>query len=102
MVQDVKAPSYRGVICRLCRQPIPLPAIILNLEKAAERDSRDSRQEMPVRVFHLRCRACQKEQMYWSTEASVFEGTPRSALSRDRSAHTLSRHPGDIAKAANA
>ena len=99
MIQEKKAPSYRGVMCRLCRQPIPLPAIILNMEDAAEAQSP---QERPVRVFHLRCRACQKEQLYWSTEASVFEGTPRSVLSHDRSAHKLSGRSARLAKAANA
>ena len=70
MIQVLKQ-SYRGVLCTCCRQAIPVPAIVMNMEA----DSSDS--EQTVRVFNLRCRACEKEQPYRSTDIVEFEGTPR-------------------------
>ena len=99
MIEEKKVSTYRGVVCRHCRQPIPIPAIVINLENAAETRSPE---EKHVRVFHLRCRACQKEQLYWSTEVADFEGRPRSVFSRSPKAHDLSRETRRLAKAANA
>ena len=97
MIQETKAQSYRGVLCRHCRQAIPLPAIVIRLENAGENDW-----EKPARAFHLRCRACENEHMYTSTDIADFEGTPRPRPSRGRFAHAPSRLPGSLAKAANA
>jgi hypothetical protein len=97
MIQEMTLQSYRGVLCRHCRQPIPLPAIVIKLETAAEKDP-----EKPVRAFHIRCRACENEHMYKSTDIADFEGTPRPRRSRGRFAHAPSRRPGGLAKAAHA
>jgi len=98
MIQESKAQSYRGVLCQHCRQPIPLPAIVIQLETAADNDP-----EKPVRAFHIRCRACENEHIYKSTDIADFEGTPRprSVFSRGGNGHNSSRHPKSVAKAAN-
>jgi hypothetical protein len=70
MTQLVKQ-SYRGVLCVSCKQAIPVPAIVVNMEA----ESGDG--EQSVRVFNLRCRACEKEQPYRSTDIVDFEGSPR-------------------------
>lgn len=97
MIQEMKMERYRGVLCRNCRQPIPLPAIVISLENAAEKDP-----EKPARAFHLRCRACEYENTYRSTDIADFDGTPRPRISLGRSAYTRSRQTSGLSKAANA
>ncbi len=99
MIQEMKMERYRGVLCRNCRQPIPLPAIVISLENAADKDPR---QENPARAFHLRCRACEYENTYRSTDIADFDGTPRPRISLGRSAYTRSRQTSGLSKAANA
>lgn len=93
MAQDLKQ-SYRGVLCVSCRQPIPVPAIVVTME--AESD-----EEQHVRVFNLRCRACEKEQPYRSTDIVDFDGMPRTRR-RARLATTVASIPGALGRAANA
>jgi hypothetical protein len=69
-MQDITQ-SYRGVLCVSCKQAIPVPAIVVNMEA----ESGDV--EQTVRVFNLRCRACEKEHPYRSTDIVEFNGTPR-------------------------
>lgn len=98
MIQETKAQSYRGVLCQHCRQPIPLPAIVIRLETATEKDP-----EKHPRAFTIRCRACENEHIYQSTDIADFEGTPRprTIFSRGGNGHNSSRHPMSVAKAAN-
>jgi hypothetical protein len=70
MTQEVTQ-SYRGVLCTSCKQAIPVPAIVASIEA----ESGDA--EQPVRVFNLRCRACEKEQPYRTTDIVEFFGAPR-------------------------
>jgi len=53
MIQELQQ-NYSGVLCSCCRQPIPLPAIIVRM-------SVDAAETQGDRVFSLRCRACEKE-----------------------------------------
>jgi hypothetical protein len=71
MTQDLKQ-SYRGVLCASCKQPIPVPAIVINMEAEAHDDVRH------VRVFNVRCRACEKELPYRSTDIVEYQGAPRT------------------------
>lgn len=100
MMLETKTETYRGVLCRHCRQPIPVPAIVISLETATEKDP-----EKRMRAFHLRCRACENEHMYRSADIADFEGTPRPRSSRGRSGRTpfrqSSAQPDGLAKAAN-
>ena len=85
MTQEVIS-SYRGVRCLSCRQPIPLPGIVLDIESSLI----DHGSGLPHRdrVFSLRCRACEREKPYRTSDIVDFEGTPTSRLFRPRT-HTL-------------
>jgi hypothetical protein len=93
MTVEVKKPSYRGVLCRGCRQPIPLPAIV---ESAGKHAGSEQGSEHSRSVFSLRCRACDKEHPYRMSDVQEFEGTPRSRTSR------LLRRREGLSHAANA
>ena len=89
-------PRYRGVICQCCRQPIPLPRIVLLIEASLEPGEPWPAPKKSGRVFALRCRSCEKEMPYRTGEIVEVEGTPKSRLSRiqgrsARSAQDLSR-----------
>lgn len=68
--------SYRGVLCMSCRQPIPVPAILVNLDRTGETKERQER------VFSLRCRCCNREKPYRTSEIAEFDGTPLVRVSR--------------------
>jgi hypothetical protein len=76
MNQQVDKQVYAGVVCRCCRQAIPLPSIVLSMVAEADSDA-SGRETAPARVFSLRCRACDKEMPYRVDEIVDFEGTPR-------------------------
>jgi hypothetical protein len=102
MTQDVAKQTYRGVRCLSCRQPIPLPEIVANMEARGRRQDpgiQDGERHYN-RVFSLRCRVCEKEKPYRSSDIIDFEGTPTSRLSRYRSP-TFEREPGRLSRAAN-
>jgi hypothetical protein len=94
MTQDSRQ-SYRAVLCKYCRQPIPVPATM----ETAELEPHE--RQAAVRVFSLRCRACEKERPYHSTAIVEFDGVPRS---RDRvhPASAVAAKPSDRSRAANA
>lgn len=94
MTQDLKQ-SYRGVLCVSCKQPIPVPAIVV----AMEAETND--EEQHVRVFNLRCRACEKEQPYRSTDIVDFDGTPRMRR-RARLTPAVASNAHRLGRAANA
>jgi hypothetical protein len=74
MIENTKNQNYSGVLCRSCRQPIPLPTVVT----APSRDEGpDNRAGDETRVFNLRCRACDKERPYRRSDIAVFEGTPK-------------------------
>ncbi len=93
MNQEIIQQSYRGVLCKSCRQPIPLPSILLKMESAVGNGELDSIHRHHSRVFSLRCRACEREKPYRASEISDFEGAPRTRVSRARSAHALGQGP---------
>jgi hypothetical protein len=100
MTQDVAKPSYRGVLCMSCRQPIPLPAIVLSL--VPPRGSEESTwTEHTERAFTLRCRACGRERPYRSVDVIELEGVPRLGVSYVRRPHGVQRQPGGLSRAAN-
>jgi hypothetical protein len=101
MNQETKNQQYGGVFCRYCRQPIPVPAIVVSMEAADERERSRSSREQIGRVFTLRCRACYNEFPYRSKEIVNFEGTPRTRISQSRH-YRLLRQSGGVSRAANA
>ncbi|MGC2330272.1 MAG: hypothetical protein WA581_02365 [Candidatus Acidiferrales bacterium] len=101
MNQQLEKQTYAGVVCRSCRQAIPLPPIVISM--ASEIDNDPSGRETPQGcVFSLRCRACDKEMPYRVIDIVDFEGTPRP---RVWSARRKSARPGssdDLSRAARA
>lgn len=90
MNQDVlPKQSYRGVLCMSCRQPIPLPAIVISLSG------------LPHRAFTLRCRACCRERPYRIADVVEFEGTPRSRISYIRGPLGIGQQQRNLSRAAN-
>jgi|HubBroStandDraft_5_1064220.scaffolds.fasta_scaffold56556_2 hypothetical protein len=88
--------SYSGVRCLSCRQPIPLPAILFRMGSKIVGSGSDSALDHPIRVFSLRCRACEREKPYRTSDITNFEGTPRARLSRSlvgRAKHRLFSSP---------
>jgi hypothetical protein len=101
MNQEIAQLSYRGVLCKSCLQPIPLPALLIKMELAVQGKEPGSLHEHHSRVFSLRCRACEREKPYRATEVVDFEGAPRSRFSRSRVAHAPGRTPGSRSHASN-
>lgn len=101
MMQDTIKQSYRGVLCLSCRQPIPLPAIVLRMESATQGEESGSLQELQTRVFSLRCRSCDREKPYRATDVVDFEGAPKPRLSRTRTVPAFGRQSGGQFRAAN-
>lgn len=93
MIQEAATRHYSAVLCRTCREPIPVPAIVISL-------SRDEKSEAgaPERVFTLRCRACESESPYRSGQIIEVEGEPKS---RRFSGNPLNSH-SRLSRAANA
>jgi hypothetical protein len=67
---------YLGVLCAHCRQPIPLPGIVV--EGVARTDAEPDSAEPNIRSFHLRCRVCEREKTYRMGDIAEFEGSPRT------------------------
>lgn len=100
MNQEAKIEQYHGVLCRYCRQPIPVPAIVIGMEEAAERETAYG-QEQGDRVFTLRCRSCESEHPYRSKDIEVLEGIPKLRTSRSRESRLL-QQSSRLSRAASA
>ena len=96
MIQEA-IQSYRAVICQCCRQPIPLPGIVLHIESLLANENSPF-EEKNERAFTLRCRSCEKEMPYRTTDIVDVEGTPKPRMSR---AHGR-KGQGNLSRAANA
>jgi RNase P subunit RPR2 len=75
MVQEAAIRTYKAVICRRCRAPIPVPGIVIRMEESAEVE--DTPSGKSERVFSLRCRACEAEGQYRSSQIAEVEGEPK-------------------------
>jgi hypothetical protein len=100
MNQELIQQTYRGVLCQCCRQPIPLPAIVLHIEASLHQTDAGLGREEGGRVFSLRCRSCEKEMLYRMSDVAVIEGTPKPRLSRVNGAH--GKQHADVSRAASA
>jgi hypothetical protein len=93
--------SYRGVRCLSCRQPIPLPAILIKMDSTLTSKAPDSVHDHPTRVFSLRCRACEREKPYRASDILDFEGEPRTRVSRAHTGHPKRRLSASLSRGAN-
>lgn len=82
MNQEAVQQSYRGVRCMSCRQPIPLPGILIEMDFRLRGLSTEHADEHCARVFSLRCRACEREKPYRASDIMDFDGEPRVRASR--------------------
>jgi hypothetical protein len=98
---DAMQQSYRGVRCLSCRQPIPLPAILVAMDSTLSGQGSNEAHEHPTRVFSLRCRACEREKPYRASDIMDFEGAPRTRTSRSQMARPKGRHSGGLSRTAN-
>jgi len=96
MIQEATQ-SYRAVICQCCRQPIPLPAIVLHIESTLQQGDPESGIDKSARAFSLRCRSCEKEMRYRTSDIVDVEGTPKPRISRANG-----RKRENLTRAANA
>jgi hypothetical protein len=69
--------KYRGVLCRHCRQAIPLSQSAKRSETEFEEQALSGRDEFTARTFTLRCRACDGEGLYTAVDVIDCDGTPR-------------------------
>jgi len=100
MTQDVAKQSYRAVLCMSCRQPIPVPAIVITLGVVPQGNEAGPLERTEL-VFTLRCRACGRERPYRSLEIIELEGTPPPRTSYLRRPHGVRRPSGSLSRAAN-
>jgi hypothetical protein len=91
----VSKESYRGVLCMSCRKPIPVPGILVSLDRVNETTDRQER------VFSLRCRCCNREKPYRTSEIVEFEGAPLLRASRPLHPQVAGRQSPLRARAAN-
>jgi hypothetical protein len=101
MVLDVTKQSYRGVLCMSCRQPIPLPAIVIRMEVMPQSPDSEQPIEAEHRVFSLRCRSCGREKPYRSSDIVELEGLPRPAYLGIRTTTSARIRPDRALRATN-
>jgi hypothetical protein len=95
-MNDTRIQRYSGVTCGYCRQPIPLPAIV---ERIARGEGEFVGSEKSGRMFNLRCRACEREMPYRTSDIVEFEGSPRVRSSRLQ--HSVLGFQAKAARASN-
>jgi hypothetical protein len=76
MIAEVKQ-KYRGVLCRHCRQAIPLSPSAERRQSEFEDHAPGGADDFAVRALTLRCRACNGEGLYTPVEVIDCDGTPR-------------------------
>jgi hypothetical protein len=83
MTLEAERSTFRGVVCLHCKAPVPVPAIVGNMQAADEGTDAFQRKSQ---VFNLRCPSCHKEKPYRTREIVDFEGTPETAMPAERPA----------------
>ena len=81
MTIETERPTFRGVVCLHCKAPVPVPAIVGNLQTASDGAESSQRKSQ---VFNLRCPSCHKEKPYRTREIVDFEGTPETIMAPER------------------
>jgi hypothetical protein len=100
MTQQKELHEFLGVACLHCGTPIPVPAIVRNVESAL-RAGRASSAENSA-VFNVRCPVCHKEKPYRTREIVNFEGTPQTMLPFAQPGSVRLSQQGEMVKTAKA
>jgi hypothetical protein len=99
MTVESERETFRGVVCLHCKEPIPVPHIVIVLQDAGSQGP----ESLPEKsqVFNLRCSACHKEKPYRVSEIMDFEGSPEKPVPPIRPA-TVRWFPDELTKSAKA
>ena len=81
MNQQLEQRTYSAVLCRACREPIPVPAIVIQLQN----ENQNLHEAKHDRVFRLRCRSCEAEKPYRASQIIEVEGEPKRRRAVPRS-----------------
>ena len=76
MTLETERPTFRGVVCLHCKEPVPVPAIVESPKPITGVEAKTGRSQ----VFNVRCPACHKEKPYRTSEILEFEGSPHQVL----------------------
>jgi hypothetical protein len=101
MSDELKSQKYTGVFCHSCRQPIPVPQRMIDKTKSLEINDQRGHHEVPASILNLRCKACERENLYKVSDVQDIPGTPLSFAARARSSSTLLRSQNKLSRAAN-
>lgn len=71
-------PKYHGVRCQFCGQPIRVSAQIAH--KAAAFQSKEYAQDTERGILNLRCRVCEKENLYNLAEVVEITGLRKGKM----------------------
>ncbi len=74
-------PSFCGVFCLRCGEPIAVSPRIVSLQGETEQQESEG-----PRSFVARCKLCEYESMYEVTKVQRFDGEPRKRTKRMRAA----------------
>jgi hypothetical protein len=83
MIAEAKQ-QHRGVLCRHCREPIPLSPSAALKEEECKEPGLSALDEFALCSFTLRCRACHSEGLYTVLDVIDCNGTPRIRGSQSR------------------
>ena len=100
MTLETERQTFRGVVCLHCKAPIPVPAIVSNLQASPDEEAGLSPRKS--QVFNLRCSSCHKEKPYRTREIVDFEGTPEGPGTPERPAPVRWYPQDGMARAAKA
>lgn len=81
MFAETSAEFYPGVLCSRCMEPIPVPPRVVSLQNEIE-----NRATNVQFGFTLRCRLCEHESVYLTSEIQKFDGEPRARILKSRAA----------------
>jgi hypothetical protein len=101
MNQSAESKHFRGVVCVRCRQPIPVPSVVGRKGTSTANVGQNSPQEMNSRVFTLRCRACQSEHPYTTTQIVDCDDGPGPRRPERNFAGDALNYGENAARAAN-
>jgi hypothetical protein len=73
------AKEYRGVLRRRCNAPVPVSSKVVSLQ-----DELEFVETSGQRAFIARCRLCECESVYATSDIQMFDGEPRKRGSRAR------------------